>query len=181
MSFFALLAALLLEHFRPLPRVSRLYTWYSDYVHYLERQFNAGEHRHGVLAWFLALSPFVILVTLISIWLYNLSGLMGWAWSVLALYFLMGFGTLGEKAAAVSHALRNQQLDQARMLLAHLRGGDSTDFSASEVARLGIEEILVTAYRRLFGVILWFVLLGPGGGAVLSAGRAFGPVMGSVE
>jgi cobalamin biosynthesis protein CobD/CbiB len=31
------------------------------------------------------------------------------------------------------------------------------------VARLSIEEILVSAYRKLFGIIFWFVLLGPAG------------------
>lgn len=163
MSFTALLAALLLEHFRPLPRAFRLFGWFSGYAQYLERQFNAGEHRHGVLAWFLALSPFVFLVTLISLLLNVISGLMGWAWSLTVLYFLMGFGRLGENAAAVASALRNQQFDQAQLLLEQWTGRDSAANSANEVARLGIEEILVSAYRNLFGVVLWFALLGPGG------------------
>ncbi len=163
MSFFALLAALLLEHFRPLSQDFRLYAWFSDYVHYLERQFNAGGHRHGVLAWLLALSPFVLLVTLISIWLNSLSGLAGWAWSAISLYYLMGFGTLGERAAAVSSALRNQQLDQARWQLEQWRGCDCANFSSGDVARLGIEELLISAFRRLFGIVVWFAVLGPGG------------------
>jgi cobalamin biosynthesis protein CobD/CbiB len=163
MSFSALLAALLLEHFRPRPPTFRLLGWFSGYAHYLERQFNAGEHRHGVLAWFLALSPFVFLVTLIFLLLNMISGLMGWAWSLAVLYFLMGFGRLGENAGAVSSALRNQQLDQAQVLLEQWTGRDSSAFSVAEVSRLSIEEILVSAYRNLFGVVLWFALLGPGG------------------
>lgn len=163
MSFSALLAALLLEYFRPLPQDFRLYGWFTSYAHYLERQFNAGEHRHGVLAWFLALVPFVLLVTLTSILLNVMSGLVGWSWSLIVLYFLMGFGSVGADAAAVISALRNQQLGQARSLLEQWTGRDSSAFSATEVARYGIEDVLVSAYRKLFGVLFWFVLLGPGG------------------
>lgn len=163
MSFSVLLAALLLGHFRPLPRDFRLYVWFSDYACYLERQFNAGEHSHGALAWVLALLPFVLLVTLISLFLSATSGLMGWIWNLAVLYFLMGFGSLGTDAAAVASALRSQQLDQARSLLEQWTRRDCTAFSATEVARIGIEESLIMAYRKLFGVALWFLLLGPGG------------------
>jgi cobalamin biosynthesis protein CobD/CbiB len=163
MSFSALLVALLLAYFRPLPRDFRLYDWFSAYAHLVEQKFNAGEHRHGVLAWVLALAPFVFLVALISILLTSLNGLMGWLWSVIALYLLIELGTLRQNAAALVSALRTQQLDQARLLLGQWMGRDSSAFSVSEVARSGIEKILVTAYRNLFGVVLWFMLLGPAG------------------
>lgn len=163
MSFLALIAALLLEHFRPLPRSVRTYAWFSGYVRYLERQFNAGEYRHGVLTWILAISPFVVLVALASIFLKEISGLIGWLWNFFALYLLMGFGTLWANAAALASALRNQQFDQARSLLEEWLGRDSGSFSTSEIARVGIEEILVFAYRNLFGIVFWFVLLGPAG------------------
>lgn len=163
MSFLALIAALLLEHFRPLPRSFRTYSWFSGYVRYLERQFNAGEYRHGVLTWILAVSPFVALAALVSIFLNAISGLMGWLWSFMALYLLMGFGTLGVNVAALAFALRNQQLDQARALLEQWQGCESGSFSTTEIARLGIEETLVFAYRNLFGIAFWFVLLGPAG------------------
>ena len=163
MSLFTLLGALLLEYFRPLPRNFQLNSWFSSYAHYLERRFNAGEHRHGVLAWILALSPLVFLVTLISVLLHAVSSPMEWIWSLIVLYCTMGFGVAAAKAAAVVSALRNQQLDQARSLLEQWVGHDSTAFSAAEVARSGIEEILIAAYRQLFGVILWFMVLGPTG------------------
>lgn len=163
MSFLALIAALLLEHFHPLPRSIRTYSWFSAYVRYLERQFNAGEYRHGVLTWVLAILPFVVLVTLASIFLNTMSGLMGWLWSFFVLYLLMGFGTLGANTAAVASALRNQQLDQARPLTEQWLGRDSGSFSTTDIARLGIEEILSFSYRNLFGIIFWFVLLGPAG------------------
>lgn len=163
MSFSALLATLLLEHFRPLPRDFRLFDWFSGYAHYLERKFNAGEHRHGVLAWFLALSPFVLLAALLSLALNMVSGLMAWAWNIAVLYLLLGFGSLGERAAAVSSSLRSQKLEQARLLFGQWTGRASAAFSGGDIARLGIEEILASAYRNLFGVIFWFVLLGPGG------------------
>lgn len=166
MVFSALLTALLLEYFRPLTRDCRPYLWFSSYTHYLERQFNAGEHSHGVLAWLLAVLPLVLLFALINMLLHGMNGLVTWLWNFIALYLLMGFGDLGVKAAAVISALRNQPLAQARILLRKWVGRDTTAFSATEIARHGIEEILISAYRNLFGVILWFLLLGPAGALI---------------
>ncbi|MBZ0104182.1 MAG: CobD/CbiB family protein [Sulfuricella denitrificans] len=166
MIFSALLAALLLEYFRPLPQDYRPYDWFSAYAHFLERQFNAGEHSHGVLAWFLAVFPFVLLFALISMLLNSMNGLVAWLWNIIVLYSLMGFGSLGTKAVAVISALRNQPLEQARQSLEKWTGRDTSNCSATDIARFGIEEILISAYRKLFGVILWFMFFGPAGALI---------------
>lgn len=163
MGFSALIAALLLEHFRPLPQGSQPYGWFSIYADFIEKRLDSGQHSHGVLAWFLAISPFVLVAVLFSVLLNGMSGLLGGVWSLLILYFLMGFGTVGANARAVASALKSQQLDQARLLLEKWTGRCSTAFSSTEVARAGIQEILIAFHHRLFGVIFWFVALGPGG------------------
>lgn len=163
MSFLALLAALLLDYFRPLPSHVRAYPWFSRYALYLERQFNAGAHRHGLLAWLLAVVPLVLLATSGYLLLDRVNTLLGWAWSVAVLYLAMGFRFLGVNAASIASALRGEKLDEARQSLGQWLGRDTSLLSAGAVARLGIEEILRGAYQHLFGVIIWFAVFGPGG------------------
>ena len=54
-----------------------------------------------------------------------------------------------------------------RSLLEDWRGTRHEGASASEIARLAIEEALVVSHRRLFGVMFWFVLLPGPSGAVM--------------
>jgi hypothetical protein len=54
MSLLSLIAALLLEQLQPLSTRKYLYTWLSGYVEFFQRNFNAGEHKHGRIAWLLA-------------------------------------------------------------------------------------------------------------------------------
>ena len=181
MSFLALLAALLLDYFQPLTPHFRSYPWFSRYAHYLEHQFNAGEHRHGLLAWLLAVVPLALLATLGYLFLNQLNTLLGWLWSVAILYLVMGFRYLGVNAASVASALRGQELDGARRQLGQWLGRDSASLSAGEVAKLGIEEILRGAYQHLFGVIIWFALFGPGGALLYRLSQILSVKWGELE
>lgn len=163
MSFLALLAVLLLEYFHPLAAYFRACPWFSRYAHFLERLLNAGEHRHGVLAWLLVVVPPVVLSALVYAYLNQLSSLLGALWCGAILYLLMGFRTVGVNAANIAASLRRQDLDEARRLLGQWLGQDSSGLSSIEVARLGIENVLGDAYRYLFGVVFWFAAFGPGG------------------
>jgi hypothetical protein len=53
MSLFALIAALLLEQLHPLSSRKYLYGWLSAYANLFAHHFNAGERRHGKIAWML--------------------------------------------------------------------------------------------------------------------------------
>lgn len=181
MSFLALLAALLLDYFQPLPAHFRSYPWFSRYAHYLERQFNAGEHRHGLLAWLLAVVPLALLATLGYLLLNQINALLGWLWSVAILYLVMGFRYLGVNAAGIALALRSQKVDEARRQLGQWLGRDSASLSGGEVARLGIEEILRGAYQHLFGVIIWFTLFGPGGAMLYRLSQILGQKWGELD
>lgn len=163
MSFLALLAALLLDYFKPLSSHCRAYFWYSRYVRYLERQFNAGTQWQGLLAWLLAVVP----PALLAAWAYHFLSqhnvLLAWVWNVAVLYLIVRFRFLGANAGAIASALRVQNLEEARRRLERWLGRESAHLSTGELARLGIEEVLRSAYQHLFGVIIWFVLFGPGG------------------
>lgn len=163
MSFFSLLAALLLEYFQPLPQRIRLYPAFTRYARYLERKLNAGEYRHGVFAWALAVLPLAGGAAAGYHVLHALNPLLAWVWSAAILYLVLGFRPFSTAVANIGAALRNQELEQARKLLAQWNGRQTDELGADEIARLSIEQTLASAHKHLFGGIFWFAVLGAAG------------------
>jgi adenosylcobinamide-phosphate synthase len=172
MSLFALITALLLEQLHPLSSRKYLYGGLSGYVNFFQKNFNAGEHRHGKIAWLIAVLPPLAGVVVLYWLLYQLHPILAWACNVLVLYFTMGFRQFSHFFTDIQLALRAGKLDEARSLLSSWRGIPSHELNAEEVARVTIEQGLIASHRNVFGVIVWFVLfsaLGLGGatGALL--------------
>ena len=155
------------------------------YARFLERKLNGGTRQHGVIAAVAALGPPVI-VSAAVFWLADaVHPLLGMLVNVVVLYCLMGFRRFSHALSAILTALSANDIPAARRALAAWRGGSSTtDLSSAEIARLSIERGLVDAYRKVFGVIFWFVVLpGPAGAvlyraAVVLADEWRGPVPG---
>jgi adenosylcobinamide-phosphate synthase len=172
MSLFALITALLLEQLHPLSSRKYLYGGLSGYVNFFQKNFNAGEHRHGKIAWLIAVLPLLAGVVVLYWLLYQVHPILAWACNVLVLYFTMGFRQFSHFFTDIQLALRAGKLDEARSLLSRWRGIPSHELNAEEVARVTIEQGLIASHRNVFGVIVWFVLfsaLGLGGatGALL--------------
>ena len=166
MSLFSLIAALFLEQFRPLPN-RLLLEPVGRYADFLEARLNAGESRHGLIAWLVAVLPPVLLAGGIYYLLCALSPLLGWVWNALVLYLTMGFRQFSHHFTDIHLALRMGDVPRARQLLAEWRGRSAEGLSSSEVARLAIEEALAASHRHVFAVVLWFVILPGPCGAVL--------------
>ncbi len=155
------------------------------YARYLERKLNGGTRQHGVIAAVAAVTPAVVGSALVF-WLADaVHPLLGLVVNVIVLYCLMGFRRFSHALSAIVAALSANDIPAARRVLAAWRGGSSTtDLSSAEVARLAIERGLVDAYRQVFAVVFWFVVLpGPAGAvlyraAVLLAEEWRGPVPG---
>jgi len=169
MAFFSILAAVALEHRRPLRQPLPHYQQYARFTQWLEHKFNANEFSHGAIAWGLAVVPLLAAVWLVYALLEDRSPLLGWAWNVAVLYLTLGFKYFSDDAERIAGLLRAGELDAARAQLIAWRGGDASQFSADELARVTIEQVMAASHRQMFGVLLWFVLLAPLGpvGAVL--------------
>jgi len=173
MSLFSLVIALLLEQVRPLPYqqfVRGPLSWLADF---LEEHLNAGERKHGVLAWVLAVGSLTLIAGTVFAVLYRLNPLFAWGWNVLVLYLTMGFRQFSHYYTDIQLALRMGDLPHARQLLSTWRGRSAEGLSSSDIARLSIEEALAASHRHVFGVLLWFVLLPGPCGAVLYRAAAF--------
>ena len=155
------------------------------YARYLERKLNGGTRQHGIIAAVAALAP-PVLVSAALFWLADaVHPALGLVVNVIVLYCLMGFRRFSHALSAIVAALSANDIPAARRALAAWRAGPSTtDLASAEIARLAIERGLVDAYRQVFGVIFWFVVLpGPAGAvlyraAVLLAEEWRGPVPG---
>ncbi|ODU28325.1 MAG: cobalamin biosynthesis protein CobD [Thiobacillus sp. SCN 62-729] len=145
------------------------YQRYTLFIQWLQRKLNAGEYSHGAIAWTLAVMPVLMGVWLVFLLLSGISPFLGWAWNVGVLYVTLGFKYFSDDAERIARLLRAGELDAARAQLDAWRGGDASAFSADDIARVTIEQVMAASQRQMFGVLLWFVLLAPLGpvGAVL--------------
>ncbi|MDH5577883.1 MAG: CobD/CbiB family protein [Betaproteobacteria bacterium] len=167
MSALAVIAALLLEQWRPLGERKSYFSALAAAAEWLERSFNSGEGRHGMIAWLVGVLP-VLAASLAAyyllLWVHPLLAL---AFNVVALYFTLGFRQFSHYFTDLQLAIRTGDVDRARELIGQWRGEPAQHRTREEVIRLAIEEALVASHRHVFGVLFWFVLLPGPSGAIL--------------
>lgn len=162
MSLSIVLAALIWSHFHPYKsawseQVAR--QWHA----WLLESFNAGQRSQGMLAWSVGvLLPALAFGFLAGMLGQTLAGL-GWAFSVLVLYFILGFREASFHAAGVARALQEDDVARARELLSNWRPGALRGEDAESIARLTVEEVLKAALVSLFGALFWYFLFGVAG------------------
>jgi adenosylcobinamide-phosphate synthase len=163
LKFLSLLAALLLEQIQPLREGNPVHRAFERYASALQRQFDAGQYRDGVIAWLLAVVPVVLFTVLVSCAAHSVNPLLGWAWNIAVLYVTMGFRRFSHYFREIMQGLREGDLTRAREHLGRCSDVSTAELTPAEVARVSIELALVKAHRHVFGPLIAFVVLGPGG------------------
>jgi adenosylcobinamide-phosphate synthase len=139
MSVLAIIAALVIEQWRPLGERKSLHGTLAAWATWLEQSFNGGERKHGTTAWLVAVLPPA----------------------------LLGFRQFSHYFTDIQLAIKSGDIDRARMLLDQWRGASGVVRPREEVIRLSIEEALLASHRHVFGVLLWYLILpGPTGAIV---------------
>jgi adenosylcobinamide-phosphate synthase len=163
MTLFAILLALAIDQAKPLS-AERVDAWLHAYGSQLEARFNAGERRQGIAAWLVGVAAPVALVFVLQVSLdYFEHELLLLVLGVGTLHLTMGFRQFSHFFTDIHLALRMGELDRARQLLAAWRGSAADDLGSNEVARLAIEQALISSQRHVFAPLFWFVVLGPAG------------------
>lgn len=161
MSFFAVLFALIVEQFKPLPSRNLVHDSLSGWVRWVGRNFDAGAPEHSWVVWLISvLGPALLAGGLYwaIVWVFD-SRLLGMAWDVLVLYLTLGFRQFSHHFTSIREALERNDERQARELLAYWRDFDASELPRNELLRHVIEYSLVAAHRFVFGVFFWFVAL----------------------
>jgi cobalamin biosynthesis protein CobD/CbiB len=173
MTVLAIVAALVLEQWRPLDQGRTVQAWLAAWAGWLEQAFNGGERRHGMIAWLVAVLPPVAVVLLVHQLLASAHQLLALAFNVAVLYFTLGFRQFSHHFTEIQLAVKSGDVERARQLLEEWRGASGVVRTREEVIRLSIEEALMASHRHVFGVLLWYVLLPGPSGAVLYRVAAF--------
>ena len=172
MKFLSLLAVLLFEQVRPLRHGNRLHLLFARYAMRLERRFNGGEYRQGVMAWLFAVAPVVLLVQAVSLVLIHFSAPAAWLWNVAVLYLTMGLRQFSHYFTGITESLQEARLDAAREQLGSWRGEQAAGFGTNEIARVAIERALIAAHRHVFGTVAWFLAAGAPGAILYQSAAA---------
>jgi cobalamin biosynthesis protein CobD/CbiB len=167
MSLLSLIAALLLEQWRPLADRRALYSLVARYAAWLEGLFNAGEPLQGKIAWLVAVPPVVLLAWIAYAAANAANPVFAFLLNVAALYLTMGFRQRSHFFTDIHAALRADDIGKARERLSAWRQQNCDDLDREAITRLALEEALVSSHRYVFGVIFWFVLLPGPTGAIL--------------
>ena len=167
MSFFAIVIALLIEQWPALGERKGLLPALSRWAIWVERNFNGGEPRHGIIAWLIAVVPAMLIAIVLHGLLGKASFLLALAFDVVVLYYTIGFRHYSHFFTDIQLAIKTGEIDRARELISAWRGEATVARSREEVIRLTIEEALVGAHRQVFGALLWYILLPGPSGAIL--------------
>lgn len=153
----AVVLALVLGHVAPALVASfRKYGWYTAWLHWLGEV--TGEAGRGRFAIALALAPVLVVVALLQ-WLLDgpFYGLVGLLFDIAVLVYAWGPRDLDVDVEAVvdAHDTPSRRAAIARLGLA----GETAALDGPAL----VEAVFTNALRRWFGVLFWFLLLGPVG------------------
>ncbi len=167
MSVVAIIAALLLEQWRPLIERKAYHALLARWATWLANTFNAGQSHHGRVAWLVAIAPPVLgslVLYYVLLWVHPLLAL---ALNIAALYVTLGFRQFSHYFTAIQLELKGGDLDRARALIGTWRGESAQHRTKEEVVRLAIEEALAASHHHVFAVLFWYMVLPGPSGAIL--------------
>jgi len=115
----------------------------------------------GIASVALVVAPFVV-----GAWVVSSFVLMGPVFDVVLLYLTIGARSLAQHARAVSRALENRNLDEARRAIGMIVSRDTAQMNEDDVARAACESVLENGSDAIFGALFWFLVFGAPGAVV---------------
>ncbi len=153
MSFFAIFLALLLEQARPLGRDNTAHRMATAWRRWVRRSLDAGQPRHGWMAWSAAALVPALLAALVHWLLLPFSDLLVFAWTVGVLYLTLGFRQFSHYFTTIRQALETNDEASARAQLAEWQQVEVGELPRQELLRHVIEHSALAAHHHVFGVL----------------------------
>ena len=178
MSLVSIIIVLLIEQVQALPVRRVVLDPLARLAGFLEDKFNDGGRNHGAIAWWLGVALPAALMALLHGLLMAYQPLLAFLLGIGVLYLTMGFRQFSYFFTNIHLALRQGEIEQARHILAEWRRSTGDRLTSSEIARLAIEQGLLSSHRHVFAPLLWFVVLGPAGALFYRLAQSFDDLWG---
>lgn len=165
MNLISILIALAVEtYYKPVSDYRR-YDWFSSYAETLYNKLANQSWRNGPIGVIVIIGLIVSGVWLVNAMLCGVAGLFSFIFGILVLIYCLGPKDLLDDAHQFTSALENDDKEKANRFASEILGVDVDDEPAN-LANQVQDSIVVTANIRVFGVIFWFMILGPMGAAL---------------
>jgi len=165
MNLISILIALAVEAFyRPIQELRR-FNWFTRYSDTLYKRLEGQSWRDGPLGVILVVGSVVFGVWLINAMLAGVAAVFSFLFGLAVLIYTLGPRDLGEEVKEFSVAVERGDYEAGEIIATRIVGYDISG-SPIEATRHVMEGILVQSNVRLFGILFWFMLLGPVGAAL---------------
>ncbi len=159
----ALLAAIGLDCLLGEPRRHHPLVVFGRFAAWLEARLWRDARGAGILAWFLAVVPLVLLTWMLVHWLEGIAGWLAWLATVLLGWVAIGWRSLGEHARPVAAALEAGDLPAAREALSRIVGRNTAVLDETQVAVAATESVLENGSDAVFAALFWLAVAGAPG------------------
>ena len=162
MNLISILIALAVETFyRPIQELRR-FNWFYRYSDTLYKRLEGQSWRDGPVGIILVVGSLVFGVWLLDAILAGVAAAFSFLFGLAVLIYTLGPRDLAEEVKEFSDAVERGDYEAGEIIATRIVGYDISG-SPIEATRHVMEGILVQANVRLFGILLWFMLLGPVG------------------
>lgn len=162
MNLISILIALAVETFyRPIQEWRR-YNWFYRYADALYNRLAGQGWREGPLGVILVVGLVVLGVWLVDAMLGGVAAFFSFLFGMAVLIYTIGPRDLEEEVEQFTTAVERSDYEAAEIYATRILGYDISG-SPTEAVRQVKEGLVVEANSRLFGILLWFMLLGPVG------------------
>ncbi len=159
MTLIIILIGMAVEHFVSVSDEIRRLAWFEHYLHWLENRLAQYKLWNGAGGVICTLSLPLILLLIIDYGLKTLFSPLSLLFALAVLLYSLGPKYLNAQLDDYIDALEEGNKAEAEILASEFVTSDNP----MEQEHLILESILVLANERLFGVLFWFIVLGPFG------------------
>lgn len=170
MNLISILITLAIEHYYSAVRTMRRYDWFHNYAAALYVKLEGQDWRNGPLGIILIIGLVLFAIWLVSAMLAGVAGFFSFLFATAVLIYTLGPSDLGQQVEDFTDAVHDKNeeaIRDAAQQITDCESPDLTNVPVNEIAQRVQHAILTEAITRVFGVILWFLLLGPVGAALL--------------
>ncbi len=166
MSLIAILLSLAIEYFLGSLEDLRRFDWFHDFTAGLRQRLGRFALADGPLGVLLVFVLAGAAVGLVYWFLAGLLWILGFLFAIAALLYALGPKDLDHGMSGYIEAAERGDHEAAAWYAAEVLGRPAVGGAPGAIAREIYEGVFLQANERLFGVLFWFVLLGPVGAVV---------------